>query len=357
MRNKILRVSHPGKYVKDAIEALNMTQNEFAIRVGLTSKNLNTLINEKSNITFEVAEKLASFFDNSVDFWTNLQNRYEEYLLEEEKEKVIENEWRIVKMFDKTFLKECCDIVVDNNNKEEVINKMKKCFMVSSLSNLNNEDMYAFCRLCKNSKKEEKEIILRNSWITLAIKKANDYNCKEFNPDKLKKIIPELRKLTLLSPNEFTPKLIDMLANVGIKYIELPYLKNSNIRGVTKWIKNENAVIVAVNDYGKYTNRIWFTIFHELGHAIKNNKKYISISLYENNIIDEDELFADNFASNSLINLDQYTLFINNKDFSLDAISEFARQQQINKDIVIGRMEKDNFIPYGKYKKDIYPIS
>ena len=85
MRNKTIKVSHPGKYVKNAIEALNMTQNEFAIRVGMTSKDLNALIYEESIITFEMAEKLASFFDNNIDFWINLQNRYENYLLEEKK--------------------------------------------------------------------------------------------------------------------------------------------------------------------------------------------------------------------------------------------------------------------------------
>ena len=101
MINKKRKVSHPGKHIKNAIEALNMTQNEFSIRVGVTAKTINTLINEKSNITFEVAEKLASFFNNSIDFWMNLQSNYESYLLSEKKEKELEEDWKIVQYFDK----------------------------------------------------------------------------------------------------------------------------------------------------------------------------------------------------------------------------------------------------------------
>lgn len=77
--NNTRKISHPGKYLKESIEALNMTQNEFAIKVGMTTKEISVLINEKSNITYELAEKLASFFDNSIDFWINLQNKYDSY--------------------------------------------------------------------------------------------------------------------------------------------------------------------------------------------------------------------------------------------------------------------------------------
>lgn len=80
MNNKELRISHPGKYIKKAIDELSITQNEFAVRVGLSSKIIDALINEKSNITVEVANKLASFFDNSTDFWMNLQNKYDSFL-------------------------------------------------------------------------------------------------------------------------------------------------------------------------------------------------------------------------------------------------------------------------------------
>ena len=76
MTEKKRIVSHPGVYVKDAIEELGLSQSEFALRTGLSIKNVSTLLNGESNITFDVAVKLAAFFHNSVEGWINLQTKY-----------------------------------------------------------------------------------------------------------------------------------------------------------------------------------------------------------------------------------------------------------------------------------------
>ena len=141
MSNSKLIVSHPGVYIKDAIDALNMTQSEFAARIGMTSKNLSTIINGDSRITLEVAEKLSSFFHSSIEVWTNLQNAYDLYLKEEEKEKEEKENWEIVKLFDKEFLNKVCDIEYNIKNKKEIIRKLEDLFMVGSLRNLKNSEI------------------------------------------------------------------------------------------------------------------------------------------------------------------------------------------------------------------------
>lgn len=70
-------VSHPGLIIKDALEELGLNQSEFAYRTGLSIKNVSTLLNGESNITFDVAVKLSNFFGNSVEGWINLQTKYD----------------------------------------------------------------------------------------------------------------------------------------------------------------------------------------------------------------------------------------------------------------------------------------
>ena len=53
---------HPGSYIEDSIEALGMTQSEFAARVGLSVKTISQLISGDANITFETANKFSEFF-------------------------------------------------------------------------------------------------------------------------------------------------------------------------------------------------------------------------------------------------------------------------------------------------------
>ena len=54
-------VSHPGVYIKDAIDELGLSQSEFALRTGLSIKNVSTLINGESNITFEKNGRVSLF--------------------------------------------------------------------------------------------------------------------------------------------------------------------------------------------------------------------------------------------------------------------------------------------------------
>ena len=75
-------VTHPGIYVKDAIDELGLSQSEFALRTGLSNENVSKLINGESDITFEVASKLAYFFHTSMEGWLNLQAKYDLYLRE-----------------------------------------------------------------------------------------------------------------------------------------------------------------------------------------------------------------------------------------------------------------------------------
>ena len=43
-----------GKYLKDYLEYNNISQTEFATRIGITQKHMNEIINGKTIISFEI---------------------------------------------------------------------------------------------------------------------------------------------------------------------------------------------------------------------------------------------------------------------------------------------------------------
>lgn len=343
-------VSHPGIYVKDAIEELGLSQSEFAFRTGLSIKNVSTLVNGESNITFEVANKLSGFFHNSIEGWINLQTKYNLYLNEKNKQIEYQNDWRIAMTFDKDFCNRVLGIAIDSTNKEETVDKLRRKFNVVTLFNLRNQDMYAFCRTSIIKDIDEKTIILRNAWISLAEQEAREMSCSCFDKEKILNNILYLRSLTLREPTVISTELKDFLSTCGIKLVILPFLKGSNISGVTKWINNDNCVMVAVNDYGKDADKIWFSIFHEIGHAIRNHKRHMTISYSKNSIQDEDENEANLFAKNALINSGDYEAFVKRGDFSAASISLFSKKQNVADFIVIGRLQKDQYLQWNKYQ-------
>ena len=79
---KDIVVFHPGYYIADIIDDMEISQNEFATRMGTTVETLSKLINGQANISNDLAKKLSVMLGTSVEVWQNLQNTYDQKLLE-----------------------------------------------------------------------------------------------------------------------------------------------------------------------------------------------------------------------------------------------------------------------------------
>ena len=82
MTNKIVEykdliVFHPGQYVEELIEDYNLTQKEFAERLGVSEMKLGKLVNGEESISNDIARKLAKITNISMITWLNLQNAYD----------------------------------------------------------------------------------------------------------------------------------------------------------------------------------------------------------------------------------------------------------------------------------------
>ncbi len=82
MTNKIneykdLIAFHPGQYVEELIEDYNVTQKEFAERLGISEMKLGKLVNGEESISNDIAEKLANITNISMITWLNLQHVYD----------------------------------------------------------------------------------------------------------------------------------------------------------------------------------------------------------------------------------------------------------------------------------------
>lgn len=70
--------SHPGEILSELfIKPRNLTVTEVSEGLGISRPNLSMIINGRGGISPELAVKLAAAFDNSPEFWVNLQKNYE----------------------------------------------------------------------------------------------------------------------------------------------------------------------------------------------------------------------------------------------------------------------------------------
>ena len=73
----------PGDIIKDALEELGWQQDDLAEILGLSTKSVNLILNNKQAITPETAELLGKTFSTSAEMWLNLEAKYQLRKLEE----------------------------------------------------------------------------------------------------------------------------------------------------------------------------------------------------------------------------------------------------------------------------------
>jgi antitoxin HigA-1 len=75
-RHRVSR--HPGLILlKEFLEPLGLTQVKLAKAINIPQNRVNELIRGKRGISPETALLLAEYFENSAEFWMNLQTAYD----------------------------------------------------------------------------------------------------------------------------------------------------------------------------------------------------------------------------------------------------------------------------------------
>ncbi len=69
---------HPGRIIKEAIQAIPMSVTGFAAHIGVSRVALSRVLNEKAGVTPEMSIRVSeAFMQDSPEIWFNLQNDYD----------------------------------------------------------------------------------------------------------------------------------------------------------------------------------------------------------------------------------------------------------------------------------------
>ncbi len=83
--------AHPGQILKEEfLDELLITQTDLAAALGTTFRTINEIINEKRNMSTEMAIKLSKYFGTSVEVWINLQNQFDIYKVYNKRKEMID---------------------------------------------------------------------------------------------------------------------------------------------------------------------------------------------------------------------------------------------------------------------------
>lgn len=335
---------HPGYYIADVIEDMGITQVEFATRLGTNTKTLSYLLNGQANITNDLAKKLSAMMGTSPDVWLNLQSTYDKKLIEIQQAKEFDEQAEIVKLIDYKYFVEVVGLPITKVINEKIA-FLCGWFKVSDLRIMLKPDFLVNYRTGV-SDVNEKNVINSKAWIQTAINFSSRIETKPYDAEKLKAYLPELRSMTLQSPEVFMPRMKEIFAECGVAFVLLPNLKNSGVNGAVKWI-NDERVVLAMNNRRLDADIFWFSLFHEIRHVLQRKIKTVFISCGEKEMIELNEKLeedADNFATNYLIPTSEFRKFAPNKFTSDAEILAFAKSIGVHPGIVAGRLQYERIL-------------
>ena len=325
----------PGATIKEQLEMRGMNQKELAFRLGMSEKHISHLINGDVQLTQETAFRLEMVLGLPARFWNNLEVLYREKLIKVEEENALEADMVIAKKMPYHEMAVNGWVPMTRNPVEKVI-YLRKFFEVYQLRLLNQKNLSGIaCRRLGNTEKADYALL---AWAQKAKLEARTIDASPINLKKLKAALITIREMTTEKPEIFCAKLQAILSKCGIALVFLPHIGGSFLHGATFY--DMNKIVIGLTVRGKDADKFWFSLFHELGHIILGH-----INKTEG-LDADDEKAADGFARNQLIPDELFNGFTVQNNFSRVAIITFAKKVAIHAGIVVGRLQKENFISF-----------
>lgn len=335
VRSRSYIATPPGATIKEQLNSRGMSQKEFAVRMDMSEKHISKLINGDVQLTPEVAVRLEMVLGVPAKFWNNLEAIYREKIVKAEAENAMDADAELAKQFPYSEMAKFGWVPETRDVKEKVV-YLRKYFEVVELSLLGNDQITKIA--CRRLAITEKSDLALMAWAQEAKIKARDIETSPINIRGLIAAIPDIRKMTVLKPKEFCPKIKKYLADYGIALVFLPHLKGSFLQGAT--FPDGNKIVVGLTARGKDADKFWFSLFHELAHIVLGHVGQA------NGTSDEDEKAANDWSGNTLIAEEEFDAFKRDNDYSEQGVCRFAKDQGIAPGIVVGRMQREGMIKY-----------
>lgn len=348
-------IIHPGEFLQDELEQLNITQIELSQKINVSKKTINQIIKGKGSITAQMAFRFEKILSKTVDYWINIQKIYDKNVLLFENEKHLEEE--VSEYIDE--IEDCYKDLVKIGIVEKfrfvskyyknMISELHRYFQVYSLGYFKKDKIMVNFRKYKRKKINDYSVA---AWLHLGRKIAINKKAGKFDMKKLKDSLPLIKNLMLEKPKNYLIKLEELFLSIGIVLVYAPLFKNTHIQGATQWIEKDKICIMLMMS-NQYEDKFWFNLFHEIGHILKHGKKEIFINMDGLNELKQEieikkEKEADEFAEEILLpnfnkkNLRKRDLLLNIKTLSIE--------YNVPESIIAGRITN----MYGKEDKGIY---
>ncbi|MDA3902874.1 MAG: ImmA/IrrE family metallo-endopeptidase, partial [Desulfuromusa sp.] len=196
----------------------------------------------------------------------------------------------------------------------------------------------------RRSRADQSDIGSISSWLRMGEQHADKLDGPKYDRSRFTEALEEIRKLTILPPEEFEPKLRNHFSKAGVAFVLVPAIPRAHVSGVARWL-SPNRPLIQLSLYGKTNDKFWFSLFHEAAHILLHAKDKNSVYLDDPNkaqIYTPEEHEANEWAANFLIPSENNSHLLSIR--SKAEVRSLAAKIGIHPGIIVGRLQHDELI-------------
>jgi plasmid maintenance system antidote protein VapI len=293
-----------GNMLKDYLNYYNISQTDFAERLGITQKHMNGILNENTGLSndlilaisllTDIDPKLILLSENKRKMYNYLNNKFK-------------NENEIEKFLNNFYINDLVKMKwITLKDKNSYVQKA-----IDLLDYLKVRDFDVFSSYMNNrvlfKKKEDSNNIKTYLWIKMCDEISKKQKVSIYNKSNISKLLSELdiernKKVDIES-------LIFLFNKNGIYLVVLDAIKGTKVRGCSM-VKNTNPAIY-ITKYNKEKSSFYYALYHEISHIVSDYNKAKNKIIIDEDLSKQEEK-ADKYALNCMIKEEIWNEIINN---------------------------------------------
>lgn len=337
-------IIHPGETIADILIERGISQAELAARAGVSAAYVSYVIAGKKDISANFAMGLEYALGVPKSFWLNLQANYDAELLELNEAQSVTDAEILVCDDLKEIVKHLrqLNILSTGEKKDALVLSLRKVLRISNLVNLKDMINVGAFRIASNAAVNP---YVLGAWIRLCqMAGENSSIASPFELNRIDSLVTEIKQIMLKNNANIQADLKVLLKKYGIDFAVVKNFRGAPVQGYLSQ-KNNGTYQMVLTIRGSFADIFWFSLFHELGHIVNGDIGKTAKFIDDGGDLDKEKA-ADLFASSKLLEPESYSMFVNEGNFSIDAISKYALSQNVMPYIVIGRLQKEKHLDY-----------
>ncbi|WP_050627364.1 ImmA/IrrE family metallo-endopeptidase [Bradyrhizobium viridifuturi] len=334
--------SKPGDTLLSLMEERALTSETLAKLLGCDTATIHGLLSGSVAVDEHLATGLSRYVGATPSFWRARQVKYFEALSRAANAIPRERGSDWIKLFPHRDMAQY-GWVGRHTKQDELIRAYLAYFGVSTPQEWSDRYEQSMKETAfRTSPSFTSKVGAISAWLRRGEIEAAAISCASWQPDLLRKLLPEIRILTKAkSPDYFLPRVRKMCADAGVAVVFVRAPAGCRASGATRFISRNKAMVVLSFRYLS-DDHFWFTFFHELGHLLLHKSSMTFVD-GEPGISGELEAEANAFAADVLIppsRRDELT------DLSAksERIIRYAYSIGVSAGIVVGQMQHRNLL-------------